>query len=204
MLSPLRFTLLSHDCAPSYSTNHIVKFADDTTVVDLITNNNEANYRSEGCKISEDLSWMMNTTSLAKKAQSRLYFLRKLRKARVPPPIMCSFYRGTIESILTSCITVWYGGCTASCRKTLQRIVNAASKIIGVSLPSLVDIFHTRLTSRAIGIAADGSHPSNLHFSLLTSGRRYQSLQAHSTRVSKGFIHQAVRMLNSIISPTYS
>ncbi|KAK3545660.1 hypothetical protein QTP70_009558 [Hemibagrus guttatus] len=89
--------------------------------------------------------------SLAKKAQSRLYFLPKMRKARVPPPIMCS--------------------CTASCQKSLQRIVYAASKIIGVSLPSLVDIFHTSLTSRAIGIAADGSHPSNLHFSLLPSGR---------------------------------
>ncbi|KAK3554317.1 hypothetical protein QTP70_020817 [Hemibagrus guttatus] len=85
---------------------------------------------------------------------------------------MCSFYWGTIESILTSCITVWFGGCTASCRKTLQCIVNAVSKIICVSLPSLVDIFHTCLTSRAIGIAADGPHPSNLHFSLLPSGRR--------------------------------
>ncbi|KAK3549579.1 hypothetical protein QTP86_005236 [Hemibagrus guttatus] len=84
---------------------------------------------------------------------------------------MCSFHRGTIESILTSCIPVWYGGCIASCRKTLQCIVNAASKIICVSLPSLVDIFHTRLTSRAIGITADRSHPSNLHFSLLPSGR---------------------------------
>ncbi|XP_053083447.1 uncharacterized protein LOC128316964 [Pangasianodon hypophthalmus] len=150
-----------------------------------------------GVHISEDLSWVTNTTSLAKKAQSRLYFLRKLRKARVPPPIMCFFYQGTIESILTSCITVWYGGCNASFPKTLQRIVNAASKIIGVSLPSLVDIFHTRLTSRAISIAADASHPSNLHFSLLPSGRRYRSLQARSTRLSNSFIHQAVRMLNS-------
>ncbi len=49
---------------------------------------------------------------------------------------MCTFYRGTIESILTSCITVWYGACNASCRKSLQRIVRAAEKIVGVSLPS--------------------------------------------------------------------
>ncbi len=44
----------------------------------------------------------------------------KLRRARAPAPIMCTFYRGTIESILTSCITVLYGTCNASCRKTLQ------------------------------------------------------------------------------------
>ncbi len=86
--------------------------------------------------LTEDLSWTNNTAALAKKAQQRLYFLRKLRRARAPAPIMCTFYRGTIESILTSCITVWYGACNASCRKSLQRIVRAAEKIVGVSLPS--------------------------------------------------------------------
>ncbi len=85
-----------------------------------------------GVHITEDLSWTNNTAALAKKAQQRLYFLRKLRRARAS--FMCTFYRGTIESILTSCITVWYGACNASCRKTLQRIVRAAEKIVGVSL----------------------------------------------------------------------
>ncbi|KAK3553668.1 hypothetical protein QTP70_006876 [Hemibagrus guttatus] len=32
VLSPLLFTLLTHDCATMYSPNHIVKFADDTIV----------------------------------------------------------------------------------------------------------------------------------------------------------------------------
>ncbi len=96
-----------------------------------------------------------NTAALAKKAQQRLYFLRKLRRARAPTPIMCTFYRGTIESILTSCITVWYGACNASCRKSLQRIVRAAEKIVGVSLPSLQDIYSTRLTRKALSIAGD-------------------------------------------------
>ncbi len=87
---------------------------------------------------SGKMSWWwiyFKHVSLAKKAQQRLYFLRKLRRARAPPPIMCTFYRGTIESILTSCFTVWYGACNASCRKSLQRIVRAAEKIVGVSPP---------------------------------------------------------------------
>ncbi len=67
-----------------------------------------------------------------------------------PLPSTQPFYRGTIESILTSCITVWYGACNASCRKTLQRIVRAAEKIVGVSLPSLQDIYSTRLTCKAL------------------------------------------------------
>ncbi|TWW69518.1 hypothetical protein D4764_18G0003240 [Takifugu flavidus] len=60
-----------------------------------------------GVHISEDLSWTTSSTQLARKAQTRLNFLRKLRRAHVPPPIRCSFYRGTIESVITGCITVW-------------------------------------------------------------------------------------------------
>ncbi len=253
MLSPLLFTLLTHDCTPSHNSNLFIKFADNTTVVGLISNRDETNYRSEvsrlagwcsdtnlslnvektkeivvdfrsvhtqhapltingatvervsstkflGVHITEDLSWTNNTVALAKKAQQRLYFLRKLRRARALAPIMCTFYRGTIESILTSCITVWYGACNASCRKSLQRIVRAAEKIVGVSLPSLQDIYSTRLTRKALCIAGDPTHPTHSFFSLLPSGRRLRSLQARTSRLKDSFIHQAVRKLNSLPS----
>ncbi len=153
-----------------------------------------------GVHITEDLSWTNNTAALAKKAQQHLYFLRKLRRARAPTPIMCTFYRGTIESILTSCITVWYGACNASCRKSLQRIVRAAEKIVGVSLPSLQDIYSTRLTRKALSIAGDPTHPTHSFFSLLPSGRRLRGLQARTSRLKDSFIHQAVRKLNSLPS----
>ncbi|KAI3364670.1 hypothetical protein L3Q82_011445 [Scortum barcoo] len=138
VLSPLLFTLLTHDCTPTHSSNHLVKFADDTTLVGLITKGDETHYRKEvqllsrwckdnnlllnvsktkeivvsfqrghtqhhpltidsaavervsstkflGVHISDDLSWTTNTASLAKKAQQRLYFLRKLKRASAPP-----------------------------------------------------------------------------------------------------------------------
>ncbi|KAK3528439.1 hypothetical protein QTP86_034541, partial [Hemibagrus guttatus] len=47
MLSPLLFTLLTHDCAAMHSSNHIIKFADDTTVVGLISKNDKSAYREE-------------------------------------------------------------------------------------------------------------------------------------------------------------
>ncbi len=119
------------------------------------------------------------------------------QKSQSPGPIMCTFYRGTIESILTSCITVWYGACNASCRKSLQWIVRAAEKIVGVSLPSLQDIYSTRLTRKALCIAGDPTHPTHSFFSLLPSGRRLRSLQARTNRLKDSFIHQAVRKLNS-------
>ena len=46
VLSPLLFTLLTHDCTAIHNANHIIKFADDTTIVGLI-NGDESPYRDE-------------------------------------------------------------------------------------------------------------------------------------------------------------
>lgn len=57
MLSPLLFTLLTHDCTPSHSSNRFIKFADDTTVVGHISNNDEAYCWSEVKHLAE---WCSN------------------------------------------------------------------------------------------------------------------------------------------------
>ncbi|KAK3560212.1 hypothetical protein QTP86_000769 [Hemibagrus guttatus] len=205
VLSPLLFTLLTHNCAAMHSSNHIIKFTDDTTVVGLISKNDESAYREEvqwltaGCRannlslnidktkemvvdfrraqsdhsplnidrssveivkstkflgvhLAENFTWTLNTSSITKKAQQRLYFLRRLRKAHLPPPILPVFYRGTIESVLSSCITAWFGNCTVSDRKTLQRIVRTAEKIIGVSPPSITEMYTTCCIHKANSI----------------------------------------------------
>ncbi len=47
VLSPLLYSLYTHDCTATHSSNVIVKFADDTTVIGLITDNDETAYREE-------------------------------------------------------------------------------------------------------------------------------------------------------------
>ncbi|KAK0147579.1 hypothetical protein N1851_012946 [Merluccius polli] len=147
-----------------------------------------------GVHLTEDLSWSCNTASLARKAQQRLYFLRRLRRARAPVPIMHTFFPWNHRENLDCCITVWYG-CTASCRKTLQRTLRAAEKIIGAPLQH---IYRIRLASKALSIAGDPTHPNHCFFSLLPSGRRMRSLRARTSRLRDRFIHQAIRMLNSL------
>lgn len=44
VLSPLLFSLFTHECSPIHPTNTIVKFADDTTIVGLIRDNDESAY----------------------------------------------------------------------------------------------------------------------------------------------------------------
>jgi hypothetical protein len=47
VLSPLLYSLFTHDCVAMDTSNTINKFADDTTVVGFITNNDETAYREE-------------------------------------------------------------------------------------------------------------------------------------------------------------
>lgn len=47
VLSSLLYTLYTHDSTPIHHCNTIVKFTDDTTVVGLITGEDESAYREE-------------------------------------------------------------------------------------------------------------------------------------------------------------
>ncbi len=54
VLSPLLYSLYTHDCTATHSSNVIVKFTDDTTVIGLITDNDETAYREE---VSTLIKW---------------------------------------------------------------------------------------------------------------------------------------------------
>ena len=47
MLSPLLYSLFTHDCVAKHYSNTIITFADNTTVAGLITDNDETAYREE-------------------------------------------------------------------------------------------------------------------------------------------------------------
>ena len=47
VLSPLLYSLFTHDCTARHDSNTIIKLADDTAVVGLITDNDETTYREE-------------------------------------------------------------------------------------------------------------------------------------------------------------
>ncbi len=128
--------------------------------------------------ISEDLTWTTHIQTQVKKARQRLYHLRQLRKFRVSPTILKTFYAGTIESVLTQCISVWYGNSSSQDCKALQRVVRLAERISGSALPSLQDIYLKRCRSRAVKIIKDSNHPGNCLFTLLPSGKRFRSLMA--------------------------
>ncbi|KAI3374303.1 hypothetical protein L3Q82_006143 [Scortum barcoo] len=99
------------------------------------------NIKFLGIHITSDLTWSMNTAHLVKKAQQRLFFLRKLKRAGLSPQLLTNFYRATIESSLCLSATMWYGSCTAQDQKDLAWMVKMAQGIVGSPLPDLDSIY---------------------------------------------------------------
>ncbi|KAK3546754.1 hypothetical protein QTP70_033947, partial [Hemibagrus guttatus] len=226
VLSPLLFTLLTHDCAAMHSSKHIVKFADDTTAgshqqerrVSIQRGGATTNSLSDhsplfidgspveivkktkflGVHLVENFTWSLNTSFISKKPQQRLYFLRRLRKAHLPPPILTMFYRGTIKSVLSS-FTAWFGNCTVSDRKTLQRIVKTAEKIIGVSLLSITDMYTTRCIRKANSIVDDPRHPSHTLFTLMPTWSGWgEVLRSETVQFPNQAVMQLLRTLSMV------
>ncbi len=67
VLSPLLYSLYTHDCVSSHSSTSIVKFADDTVVLGLISNNDEAAYLDEVERLT---SWCQDKLSLSEREQN--------------------------------------------------------------------------------------------------------------------------------------
>ena len=220
VLSPWLFSLFTNQLTSLDKSVKIFKYADDTTILGLIKNNNETIYRREvervaswcslnnlllntdktieiaidfrttyktlkspltisdqpitltdsfkflGTHISNNLTWEHNITTICKKAQQRLYFLRQLRKYRVQQRLLLRFYFAIIQSIISSSITVWYGSADQHSKSKLQRIIKKAAKIIGSDLPSLDSIYTSRTITRATKIIKDPSHPAHSPFEL--------------------------------------
>ncbi|KAK3545332.1 hypothetical protein QTP70_004055 [Hemibagrus guttatus] len=104
-----------------------------------------ASFRFLGTTISQDLKWDTHIDATIKKAQQRLYFLRQLRKFNLPQELLIHFYSAVIESVLCTSITVWFGSATKSDMRRLQRTVRTAERIIGAPLPTLQELYTSRV-----------------------------------------------------------
>ncbi len=154
-------------------------------------------FRFLGTTISQDLKWDIHIDSIVRKAQQRLYFLRQLRKFNLPQELLKQFYSAIIESVLCTSITVWFSSATKSDLRRLRRVVRTAERIVGTTLPTLQELYLSRVSKRAGKITLDPSHPAHSLFELLPSGRRYRALSTRTTRHRNSFFPQAIQLMNT-------
>jgi hypothetical protein len=83
-----------------------------------------------------------------KRARQNIFLLRRLKRFGMGPQILKMFYSCTLENILAGCITAWYGNCSASYHKALQRVVRTAQYITGAKLPAIQQIYSSRVRGK--------------------------------------------------------
>ncbi len=99
----------------------------------------------------------------------------QFRKFNLHKELLISFYTAIIQSVLCTSITVWFGLATKQNRNRLQRTVRTAERIIGANLPSIQDLYISRVRKRAGNNIADPSHPGHNLFQLLPTDRCYNN-----------------------------
>uniref|UniRef100_A0A9J7WZZ8 Reverse transcriptase domain-containing protein n=1 Tax=Cyprinus carpio carpio TaxID=630221 RepID=A0A9J7WZZ8_CYPCA len=141
-------------------------------------------FRFLGTTISQDLKWDNHIDSI-------------LRKFNLPQELLKQFYSAIIESILYTSVTVWFSSASKSDLRRLQRVVRTAERIIGTTLPSIQELYLSRVSKRAGKITLDPSHPAHSLFELLPSGRRYRALSTRTNRHRNSFFPQAIHLMNT-------
>ncbi|XDV22955.1 hypothetical protein PO909_027697 [Leuciscus waleckii] len=130
-------------------------------------------YRYLGTVIDNKLNFNANTDAICKKVQQRMFFLRKMNSFKVCSVLMTLFYQSFIESVISYCDIVWFHCISLSNRKRLWWIVRTSVRITGTCLPTLQELYSSRVSKRAGRIILDPSHPDLFLIELLPSGRRY-------------------------------
>ena len=136
------------------------------------------------------------------KRQQRMHILRQLKKFGISPIIIIHkrFHHAIIESVVTFSITVRFGRASYEKKAKLETLVRCASKIIGLTLPTIESVYLTRCMRKSKNSVRDATHSANHFFELLQSGKRYRIVKAKTTRFRNSFYLEAIRYKNGEVA----
>ena len=131
-------------------------FSSSGSSVDHITINNKQIEVVSSAKlllvvVSDNLRWNAHVESICKKAATRLYFLKQLKRAKVPPKDMLLFYTTCIRPVLEYACPVFHHYLPQYLSNEMERLQKSALRIIQPDLAyaeALVALDITSLNER--------------------------------------------------------
>ena len=250
VLSAVLFIIYTSDCRSS-SKHVIVKYADDTVILGLISNdedvttytqevdcfvdwcdNNFLNlnvkktkemivdfskspngfspvnikgdnvdivdeYKYLGNIIDNKLKGNLNVSNIYKKCNQRMYFLRKLKNVKVDGTILTLFYYSIIQSVLSFCISSWFGACTKNEKDKLSKIVKCAKRLGCNNIKSMEELYNDAVNVKREKIMKNENHPLYSCFQLLPHGVRLNVHYSRTDRPKDGFVANAINLFNN-------
>ncbi len=99
-----------------------------------------SSYKYLGVHIDKGLNWKENSSAVIKKAQSRLFFLRKLRSFNVGRSLLNVFYQSIVASVLFDTVVCWGNSITADDKNRVNKLIKKAGSIVGCPLDPLESV----------------------------------------------------------------
>jgi hypothetical protein len=87
VVSPLLYSLFTHNCVAKHDFNTIITFADNTTVVGLITDNDETIYREE---VIDPAVWCQDNNLSLNMSKTKEMIMDYRKKEAEHVPVGCS------------------------------------------------------------------------------------------------------------------
>ncbi|KAI4877530.1 hypothetical protein NFI96_027121, partial [Prochilodus magdalenae] len=144
VLSPVLFTLYTSDFKYNSELCHMQKFSDDTAIVGRSRPSQQPisikgvdvevvrSYRYLGVHLDERLDWSVNTDIVYKKAQSRLYFLRRLGSFGICQKLLLMFYQSVVASVLFYAVVCWGGSISKRDAGRLDRLEMKEGRVLAL------------------------------------------------------------------------
>ncbi len=113
-------------------------------------------------------------------------------KFQVGETLMTLFYRSHIGSALTFCTVCWFGKLSIKARTSLAKTVKVSSKMLGVKLHSLTELYNRQPVRKAKAILSGDVHPLPSGLQLLSSGSHFRVPAVKSNRYWHSSIPSAI------------
>ena len=146
-------------------------------------------------QIDDKLQWDEHASNTYKKANKRVYFLRKLNEFHIDPVLISLFYQATIQSILTFCIIGWGGNTNQNQRNKIDSLIKRSGKLFKKSPLSFDDLFDVCCARKIKSIDKDASHPLFSQIVRSTRTDRIQLILAKTERYKLTFMPHAIKFL---------
>ena len=97
-------------------------------------------YKYLGVSIQKNLKWNEHVEIQEKKANKRVYHVRRLKKQKIDSKIICLFYNSVVSSVLVYGLSRWFEACTKQHKNKRSKFHPQTCKITDEEVHASVEI----------------------------------------------------------------
>ena len=155
-------------------------------------------YKYLGVIIQNNLKWNEHVTAQVKKADQRMYHVRRLSKLKIDNEILCLFYNSTVSSVLVYAVPCWFNLCDKKQKKEVCKFAKRMTKMTGdcnkVENPRMIST--KKCKSLISKMLKDETHPLYPYITTLPHGH-LRVPWSRTERFRKSFLPYAIKLFNS-------